>query len=177
MFTAASFAGPIATVIAAGVAAWFAWRLGTGQLDIARQQAETAKQQAELAAVRLQHDLFDRRFSIYEVTVNLLLEAVRQKNIPDDVYRAFVLGKEQAVFLLDHEIISYLSIVQERSTRLIAISDTLSEPAATSDDERKRLIDERAELRIWCVEQFQTLVQSFTPALALDQRRQVTKTV
>ena len=55
------FAGPIATVIAAFTAAGIAWRFGRVQADIAAQQASTAALQAELANVRLQHDLYDRR--------------------------------------------------------------------------------------------------------------------
>jgi ABC-type Fe3+ transport system permease subunit len=44
-----SFAGPIATIIAAAAAVFVTWRIGQGQLSIAKQQATIAKQQAELA--------------------------------------------------------------------------------------------------------------------------------
>jgi hypothetical protein len=67
-----SLAGPFATIVAASVAVFVTWRLGSGQLSIAKQQAATAQQQAELAAVRLQHDLFDRRFAIYEAAQKLV---------------------------------------------------------------------------------------------------------
>jgi hypothetical protein len=53
-----SLAAPAATIVAASAAVFVTWRLGRDQLGIAKQQATTARQQAELAAVRLQHDLF-----------------------------------------------------------------------------------------------------------------------
>jgi hypothetical protein len=67
-------ASPIATIIAAGVVVYFTRQLGKGQLAVATRQADIAAQQARLADVRLQHDLFDRRFEIYEAARNLLLD-------------------------------------------------------------------------------------------------------
>jgi hypothetical protein len=68
MCNVVSLSGPAATIIAAAAAVFVTWRLGKGQLRIAKQQAATAHQQAELAAIRLQHDLFDRRFTVYDAT-------------------------------------------------------------------------------------------------------------
>jgi hypothetical protein len=49
------FAGPVATIIAATVAVFFTWRLGRGQLQIARRQADTALDQ-------LRYNLFEKRY-------------------------------------------------------------------------------------------------------------------
>jgi hypothetical protein len=67
------FAGPVATVIAAGAAVFVTWRLGRRQVAIAAQQATTAelqaataRQQADTALDRLRYDLFEKRYKIYD---------------------------------------------------------------------------------------------------------------
>jgi hypothetical protein len=72
MCQVASFLGPAATVMAATAAVFVTWRLGRGQLRIAEEQKRIAQQQAELAAARLRHDLYDRRFAVYTATQELV---------------------------------------------------------------------------------------------------------
>jgi hypothetical protein len=101
MCSVASLAQPAATVIAAVAAVFVTWWLGNGQLRIAKQQAATARQQAELAAVRLQHDLFDRRFAIYEAAQKLALEVFETASVSREGLSAFIRSTEKSVFLLD----------------------------------------------------------------------------
>ncbi|MDN3591335.1 hypothetical protein [Methylobacterium adhaesivum] len=56
------FAGPIATVTAAGVAVFVTLKLG-------RRQAAAAERQSETARNKLMADIFDRRFSAYEAAM------------------------------------------------------------------------------------------------------------
>jgi hypothetical protein len=51
------FAGPAATIIGAFAAVFVTSRLGLGQLRISEQQSTVARQQAKLAAVRLQDNV------------------------------------------------------------------------------------------------------------------------
>jgi hypothetical protein len=53
------FASPIATIIAAFAATYVAWRFQSVQ-------AATAKQQADIAKDKLRHDLYDRRYRIFD---------------------------------------------------------------------------------------------------------------
>jgi hypothetical protein len=57
------------------------WKIGRGQLSIAKeqraisqQQANTAALQAQLANIRLQHDLYDRRYKMYEVVKQFIIK-------------------------------------------------------------------------------------------------------
>ena len=65
-------AGPVATIIAAAVAVFVTWRLGRGQLRIAKQQATTARQQAETALDQLRYNLFEKRYAIYNTAKEMI---------------------------------------------------------------------------------------------------------
>src|SRR5437773_4185799 len=102
------FAGPIATVIAAFTAAGIAWRFGRVQADIAAQQASTAALQAELANVRLQHDLYDRRYKIYATVKAFLVQITRHGRAETEWIIKYAVEIGDAAFLLDQAAIDYL---------------------------------------------------------------------
>lgn len=73
------FAGPIATIIAAVVAAGVAWQFGRGQRQIAQQQAVTAQGQENTARQRLKLDLYEKRFNIYITVLDLYLADMKKE--------------------------------------------------------------------------------------------------
>jgi hypothetical protein len=77
------FLGPGATVIAAGVAGWLAYRLqqlqaaiGKSQIEVAKASQEVAKKQADIAFDKLKLDLFNRRLELYNEAKKMALETV-----------------------------------------------------------------------------------------------------
>jgi shikimate kinase len=60
------WAGPLATVIAAGAAAFVAFRLGQNQISVARTQAEIAQRNWQTSNEKIVLELFERRLKIYE---------------------------------------------------------------------------------------------------------------
>jgi hypothetical protein len=56
---AKDFAGPLATVVAAGAAVWVTAHFSSQQAETARRQAKTAKDQLRL-------NLFDKRYAVYK---------------------------------------------------------------------------------------------------------------
>jgi hypothetical protein len=79
-----TFAGPLATVIASvtagGVAVWF----GRVQADIARRQAATAAAQKDIAYDKLKHDLFDKRYEIYQAAKAVIEAVIGKRSDIDD---------------------------------------------------------------------------------------------
>jgi len=55
----------IATMTAAGVAAWVAYKIGSSQRDIAARQANTAEAQKEIHEAKLKLDLFEERYEVF----------------------------------------------------------------------------------------------------------------
>jgi hypothetical protein len=78
------FAGPVATVIAAGAATFITWRLGSRQVAIASSQANTAdaqrtiaQAQRDIAYDRLKYDLFRLRYDVYQAAKEAIERVIR----------------------------------------------------------------------------------------------------
>jgi hypothetical protein len=90
------FAGPVATIIAATVAVFFTWRIGRGQLQIARRQADTALDQ-------LRYNLFEKRYAIYEAARRAIAIAFAKRDddkMPEELNELFLRFEESRFFFL-----------------------------------------------------------------------------
>jgi hypothetical protein len=67
---AKDFAGPLATVVAAGAPVWVTAHFSSQQAETARRQAKTAKDQLRL-------NLFDKRYAVYKGSAHDLFKIVR----------------------------------------------------------------------------------------------------
>jgi len=160
-------ASPIATIIAAGVAVYFTWRLGQGQLAIGRRQADIAEQQANLANTRMRHDLYDRRFKIYEAARALVVAVFRRVNVTDDEFFAFVSGTADSVFLLDAAMVAYFEEMRINALRLQRMNRLINEPPPVPEPDQTNAPHEKADLGTWFVAQNEILIEKFKPFLAL----------
>jgi hypothetical protein len=79
------FAGPGATVIASGVAAWITWYFASWQ-------AATASRAVDIAHDRLRFDLFGKRYEIYEAARKAI------EKMPDELNAIFLNFKESRFF-------------------------------------------------------------------------------
>jgi hypothetical protein len=77
--------GPVATLVAAGVAGWLAYRLqqlqkaiGQSQVEVAQASKEVAKLQADIAFDKLKLDLFNRRFDLYTEALKITADIFKQ---------------------------------------------------------------------------------------------------
>ena len=98
------FAGPVATITASMVAVFFTWRLGKGQLAIAKQQAATAQQQANTPLERLNLDLYERRFNVYTAVLDLY-QADMRKGLRDieEAELIFIKAFRESLFLFERQ--------------------------------------------------------------------------
>jgi hypothetical protein len=161
------FASPAATIIAACVAVYFTRQLGKGQLAIAKRQADIAAQQARLADVRLRHDLYDRRFAVYDAARMFFLREILPKNrVSDEALYVFVRGIADAVFIVDKNVTDYLQDMQKRILRFQRL--TIAIDTMQHQEERKPASDEKLALRQWFEEQPDVLIERFRPFLTLD---------
>jgi len=157
------FAGPVATACAAAAAVFVTWRLGRGQLRIAQQQAQ-------LALVRLQHDLFERRIAVFDAVRDLIKEVVHTSNVSDVAWITFLRGVETTEFLFDQEITNYVADLRNRAARLRLAVSRLADENLPVGSERSEFAQQRHDQSIWLVTQSDSVVSKFKPALALEQR-------
>jgi hypothetical protein len=104
------FAGPIATIIASAVAAYFV-----------RQQWLTAEKQANTAIDQLRYNLLEKRYAIYDKLKQLILLLIREDKTPFDIvpYYAVV---DEAIFFFSPETCAWLQSVKEDCRRYEEVS-------------------------------------------------------
>ncbi len=153
-------ASPIATIIAAGAAVYVTWKIGTRQANI-------AEQQAKLADTRMRHDLYDRRFKIYEAARALVVAVFRRVDVSQEEFFAFVSGTADAVFLLNAEIVAYFEEMRTKALRLQRMNRLINEPPAVPEPDQTNAPHHKADLGTWFVAQNEVLIEKFKPFLAL----------
>lgn len=151
-----------------------AWQIIQGSLLvlIALIGAGIAYGQYRNAAVKLQLDLFDRRYKIF-VAVKRLLQAVMQEaNASLSVMAEFQYDVLEADYLFGPDVVAYVDILKEKGWSLhrarAAIAD-LHHP------DRPDAINSSAELTLWFTRQFEPAKDVFRPYLRLDAHRLPTK--
>jgi len=163
------FAGPTATAIAASAAVFVTWRLGRAQYGIAREQAEVARRQADLAAVRLQHELFDRRWEIYDVVFFFLIEILQSSNMSREGMSKFVRETRKSVFVFDQETTDYFEKLRRQALILQEAASFLNDQNNLVGPERSTAVRRRSELFTFFEQQFESLVERLKPFMALDE--------
>jgi hypothetical protein len=128
------FAGPAATVIAAGAASFVAYHFGRAQSRIANENLRATQQRVVL-------DLFDRRWEIVAELRSAISEILREGTVPTDAYHRYVRASLRAAFLFGSEVTDYLETVRLTITKVIALRGGL---LSENDDLRTRSADAEA---------------------------------
>lgn len=154
------FAGPIATIIAAlaaaGVTTYFAWH-----------QKNIAKEQADIAREKLRHDLYERRYRVFDATRKLLCEVAVHRSPSDDDLRAFIIGTGDAVFLFNDDLSGQLLEIRNRAQKLQSL-DVLMHSMPVGD-QRTNTVNQSSEHFTWLIGQLEGLVDKFKPFLKLEE--------
>jgi hypothetical protein len=130
-----------------------------------------AWQQARFARVKLQHDLFDRRFAVFDAARKFLGKVARGGRVRDDAFRDYSLDTIDALFLTDEATASYLDEIRRRAIRHQMLQASLEDVPV--GEERSHLVRQQSEITRWVVEQLDQghLVAKFSPFVALEPKR------
>ena len=82
------------------VGAWLAW------------------QQVQIARVKLQHDLYVRRFRVFDAARRFVANICSNGTTTDEDVRAFIVGTGDAVFLFDDALGKYLDEMRSRASEM-----------------------------------------------------------
>jgi hypothetical protein len=140
----------LAVPVIAGVGAW------------------VALQQMQIARTKLQHDLYDRRYAVFQAVRRFLDEASVRKIVSGETFRAFALGTADAAFLFDDSLAAYLKEMRERAAKAQSIFSVMEDMPA--GDEKARASKAAGEQFIWLMQQIDGLADKFRPFLTLDRR-------
>jgi hypothetical protein len=152
------FAGPIATIIASFAAVWVTVYFG-------RHQKRIAEEQTHIASEKLRHDLYDRRYRVFEAARRLLAHIASQRTASDEALRSFVIDTGDAVFLFADDMDIQLKEIRTRAQRLQSL-DHLMERTPVGP-QRTNFVNQSEEQFTWLVKQLDGLVDTFKPFLKL----------
>jgi hypothetical protein len=141
----------ILTAVIAVAGAWIGW------------------QQLQLNRTKLQHDLYDKRFRVYEAARGLLSHVFREGQPSIEEMNKYWLGTSDAVFLFDEDMDKYLDGVSKRIFGMHTNHTMLS--AAKDQTARERLSQKMMDDMEWLRTEYSVMREKFRPFLQLPQIR------
>jgi hypothetical protein len=135
---------------------------------IAAVGAWIALQQMSIARVKLQHDLYDRRYAVFDAVRRLLEEAISTKIVSSETFNSFALGTADAAFLFDDDLAAYLKEMRERAAKARSIHIAME--GMPVGDQRASAAKAAEEPSLWLIDQVRVFDEKFRPFLTLDRR-------
>jgi hypothetical protein len=145
---------------------WVQWLQALAVPTIAAVGAVLAWQQVKIAQTKLRHDLFDRRFKVFEAARLFLARVMASGKMSVPAFNEYTAGVIDAQFLLSKQVHAYLFEIRRRASVMQALNDTL-EPLPPGAKKTK-LVEDAGEHFTWLVAQLDVLPDKFKPFLALE---------
>lgn len=126
-----------------------------------------AYRQWRTAQNKLKFELFDRRFSVYEASRNLLASIITSGKAKDEEVFKFLLATREAKWLLNNEVATYLEKeVYHKAIDLQTLQATLE--GVPVGEERSANVKKQAVIKKWFIAQYEVLDEKFSPFLELQ---------
>jgi hypothetical protein len=125
-----------------------------------------AYKQVKIATAKLNLDLYDKRFEVFEGARSLLLTILQDANVSTGDVITFNTNITEAVFLFEADVRKYLDGLRERALALHTKNEQLR--AMREEDKRRdALIDGIAALETEFASEYERLEAAFRPYLKL----------
>jgi hypothetical protein len=145
---------------------WVQWLQALAVPTIAFAGAYLALQQVIIVRTKLRHDLFDRRFKVFEAARTFLVAVRRSRKTSVSEFSDYKAGVIDAQFLLSKEVHAYLFEIRRRAAAMQAINAT-AEPLPPGA-KKAELVDKAGAEFTWLSEQLDVLPDKFKPFLTLE---------
>jgi uncharacterized membrane protein len=106
----------IALIALPMVGAWIAW------------------EQMQIARAKLKNDLYDRRFKVYDATMELLSHALTHGRVSDEALHKFALQTAESTFLFEEEVILFLKEIRTNASNVWVFGGTLQQGGLSAAD-------------------------------------------
>jgi hypothetical protein len=147
--------------------AWMQWVQAIAVLAIAGLGAWIAYQQARIAAARLDFDLFEKRYAVFEGARDFLVNALQNREFETSELIRFNVTTADAVFLFDQEIVDYLDGLRERIVRLKTLNDRIK--TVKNEKMRNMFIDNAEKLTLELGQEMPMMIGKFRPYMRLGK--------
>ncbi len=149
----------LVTTIATGVAAYYAIKIAASQRDIAKRQAETALAAKKVAEAKLNFDLFEERYALFEQVWGFLSRPVDYEN-PQPMRSDFTNLIPKAQFLFGAPIADYM---REASSKQIELSSMIRQQRNKPLNPEQ--VERMYETELWFAEEAMGCFKKFAPYL------------
>jgi hydroxymethylpyrimidine pyrophosphatase-like HAD family hydrolase len=144
---------------------WMQWAQAVALFVISCLGSWIAYKQARIASAKLNLDLYEKRFRVFEAARAFALHAITHHEIEQEALAAFGAGTVDAAFLFEDELGKYLAEFGRKVFGLRILSLRLN--SATVQEERDKLHNERVDYMLSVSSELDVLVERFKPYLKL----------
>jgi hypothetical protein len=131
--------------------------------------AWVALQQMKIARIKLQHDLYDRRYAVFQSVRSLMNQVISNKFVAAETLNSFAIGTADAPFLFDDVLARYLREFRDHAAAHQSINLVME--GMPAGDQKTAASNKAGEHLQWLLEQIDVLTEKFRPFLQLDKRR------
>jgi hypothetical protein len=145
---------------------WMQWAQAIGVGVISGLGAWIALKQSRIATAKLNLDLYDRRFKVFEGARTLVAKILQEGRPASESILQFNIKVADATFLFESDVERYLVALRKKATSLHAKGEQLramDEPG----ERRNQLVDEIASLEMDFSVEYERMVAVFKPYLNL----------
>ena len=147
---------------------WMQWVQAIALLVIAGLGSRIAYKQARIAVARLNFDLFDKRFAVFDAARRMLVDVVQSDHVDVGMVVKFNAETADAVFLFEQDVVDYLDKLRDKILLLRRLQ--VQEDAADQygqEEKRQRLVDSAADQHIELSKELPIMIEQFKPYLKL----------
>lgn len=155
-----------APLLAACIAGLVAYKFGSIQASISRQQAATATTAAQTAKNKLKLDLFEKRLAIYTVASDAIAEVIQGGNFLSEDYHSYYASIQGAKWLFGDEVYNYLDTGLGVQLKKVCELDSKLEHA--TDERRTVLGMERLDCAVDLGLEIPKLTETFKKYLRIE---------
>ncbi len=114
-----------------------------------------AYQQRSINKNRLKHELFDRKYLIFEATKNFIFAIIKDPTVKNEDTYKFLTETKGALFIFEENIFDYLNLIHEKAIQLRV-------------HEKKNEHDEAQKMYQWFNQQLIGIDQKFKDEIKID---------
>jgi hypothetical protein len=130
-----------------------------------------AWRQVQIQSVNLKHQLYDRRFKIYDATRDFLKDILRTAAVNDQAFATFVIATADASFVFDGEIRDFLKTIREHGAALLTFGPLVAQNLALghAGPEHQNYVQRKYDALLAINSIFDQLEMKFLPYMQLER--------
>jgi hypothetical protein len=136
-------------------------------LGIQRQQTEIQRQQADTNKNQLRFHLFDKRWTVYKATIDLIDVTISKGTVPGDELWKFAVATRGARFLFNQEVQDYLDKLRKEGVAVQIGQHLIDNPTGRTQEQHRQSVEAWSDRMMWFTQQAAEIERRFAPFLQI----------